>query len=414
MQEMNILWEDAKKIYTSAIEASLPDRAVSRYLSNFVPGKGKLILIAVGKAAWAMANAAVKSLGDHPVTGLVLTKYGHGRGPLKGLEILEAGHPIPDENTFIGARRAVELVTGLTEEDMVLFLLSGGGSTLFELSDLPLEELQQINGQLLASGADIQQINTVRKRLSRVKGGRFAALAQPARVVSLILSDVLGDQVDMIASGPTCLDRSTCREAAAIVEAYGLTLSSQARSLLEQETPRSLTNAEYYICGSVALLCRAAVEACRGLGYETTLLTENLDCYAQDAGRKLGALAREQAGKGKKLAFVAGGETVVRLTGKGLGGRNQELALAAAEAISGLEGICVFSVGSDGTDGPTDAAGGYVDGQTAARLKALGVSIPAVLRENDSYHALEKVNGLIVTGATGTNVNDLSVVLIRP
>lgn len=411
---MDHLRQDAERIYTSAIGASVPDEAVRRYLADFCPGKGRLILIAVGKAAWAMANAAVEALGDRELTGLVLTKYGHAGKPLPGLELLEAGHPVPDENTFAGTRRAIQLVTGLTREDTVLFLLSGGGSTLFEQSELPLEELRQINRQLLACGADIREINTVRKRLSQVKGGRFAALASPARVVSVILSDVLGDRVDMIASGPTCLDTSTCREAAEIVKKYGLCLSAQARDLLKRETPRSLTNAEHHICGSVGLLCRAAVKTCRDLGYETTLLTENLNTYARDAGHFLGKLAREQAETGKKLAFVAGGETVVRLTGTGLGGRNQELALAAAEDIAGLEGTCVFSVGSDGTDGPTDAAGGYVDGGTASRLEALGISIPAVLRDNDSYHALEKAEGLIFTGATGTNVNDLSVVLIRP
>lgn len=411
---MDILREDAKKIYESAIKASLPDAAVRLHLDNLALGSGKLIIIAVGKAAWPMANAALQTLNGRAVAGVVLTKYGHSQGPLPGLEIVEAGHPIPDENTFTGARQAVRLVSGLTTEDTVLFLLSGGGSTLFELSDLSLEELQQINRQLLSCGASIQEVNTVRKRLSQVKGGRFASLAQPARVVSLILSDVIGDQVDMIASGPTCVDRSTCKDAAAIVQKYGLLLSDQADAMLRQETPRDLPNVEYHICGSVHLLCQAAVRTCQTLGYETTLLTEGLDIHARDAGAALGKLAREHANTQKKMAFIVGGETVVRLTGSGLGGRNQELALSAADAIAGLENACVFSVGSDGTDGPTDAAGGYVDGKTAPCLNDLGLSISEILYNNNSYYALKMVDGLIITGATGTNVNDLSVVLIRP
>lgn len=218
-------------------------------------------------------------------------------------------------------------------------------------------------------------MNTIRKRLSAVKGGRFAQHCAPARVFSIVLSDILGDPLDMIASGPAAPDSSTCAQALAIAEKYRLNLSEQARTLLAQETPKALDNVTTRITGSVRELCTAAADACRKLGYEPVVLTDRLCCEAREAGSFLGSIVRTHAGQGKRLAFIAGGETVVHLTGKGLGGRNQELALAAAPALAGLEHCCVFSVGSDGTDGPTDAAGGYVDGDTAAALAAAGWNV---------------------------------------
>ena len=404
------LRRDAETITASAIRAVLPDAAVQRALKG-VRFPGRVILVAAGKAAWQMAHAACAAL-EAPVTqGIVITKYGHARGALPRLRIVEAGHPIPDENAFSATRQAVELVTGLTERDTVLFLLSGGGSALFELPLISGEELQDITAQLMACGADIVEINTIRKRLSAVKGGRFAALCAPARVFSIILSDILGDPVDMIASGPACADRSTCAEAAAIAEKYALRLSMQARALLGQETPKSLSNVETHITGSVRELCAAAAESCRALGYTPVILTDSLSCEAREAGRFLGSVARSHAG-GAPTAWIAGGETVVHLTGHGLGGRNQELALAAAEALSG-QNAAVFSVGSDGTDGPTDAAGGYADGDSLNALRAAGLDLHRVLAENDAYHALKAIGGLIVTGPTGTNVNDVAVALCR-
>lgn len=404
------LRRDAETITASAIRAVLPDAAVQRALKG-VRFPGRVILVAAGKAAWQMAHAACAAL-ETPVTqGIVITKYGHARGALPRLRIVEAGHPIPDENSFSGTRQAVELVTGLTERDTVLFLLSGGGSALFELPLISGEELQDITAQLMACGADIVEINTVRKRLSAVKGGRFAELCAPARVFSIILSDILGDPVDMIASGPACADRSTCAEAAAIAEKYALRLSMQARALLGQETPKSISNVETHITGSVRELCTAAAESCRALGYTPVILTDCLSCEAREAGRFLGSVARSHAG-GPPTAWIAGGETVVHLTGHGLGGRNQELALAAAEALSG-QNAAVFSVGSDGTDGPTDAAGGYADGDSLNALRAAGLDLHRVLAENDAYHALKAIGGLIVTGPTGTNVNDVAVALCR-
>ena len=289
---------------------------------------------AAGKAAWQMAYAAVQALGRVD-GGVVVTKYGHVKGEIPGISCYEAGHPVPDDNSFAATEKALALVQGLTAEDTVLFLLSGGGSALFEKPLVPGGELQDITNQLLASGADIVEMNTIRKRLSAVKGGRFAQHCAPARVFSIVLSDILGDPLDMIASGPAVPDSSTCAQAFAIAEKYRLNLSEQAKALLAQETPKALDNVTTHITGSVRELCTAAAKVCRKLGYAPLLLTDRLCCEAREAGSFLSAIARTHAGQGKKLAFIAGGETVVHLTGKGLGGRNQELALAAAPALAG-------------------------------------------------------------------------------
>ena len=405
------LRRDADAIIRSSLNAVLPDEAVRRALKAFAPRGGRVLLVAAGKAAWQMAHAAVEALGRVD-GGVVVTKYGHVKGEIPGVTCCEAGHPVPDENSFAATEKALTLVQSLTAEDTVLFLLSGGGSALFERPLLPGEELQDITSQLLASGADIVEMNTIRKRLSAVKGGRFAQACAPAEVFSIVLSDILGDPLDMIASGPAVPDTSTCAQALAIAEKYHLNLSEQAKTLLQQETPKALDNVTTRITGSVRELCTAAANACRKLGYEPILLTDQLCCEAREAGSFLGSIVRTHTGHGKKLAYIAGGETVVHLTGRGLGGRNQELALAAAPAIAGRN-AAVFSVGSDGTDGPTDAAGGYVDGETLAALAAKGWNVFDTLQHNDAYHALRAVEGLIMTGATGTNVNDVAVALLR-
>ena len=408
---MNLtLRRDADAIICSSLNAVLPDEAVRRALKAFAPRGGRVLLVAAGKAAWQMAHAAVEALGRVD-GGVVVTKYGHVKGEIPGVTCCEAGHPVPDENSFAATEKALALVQGLTAEDTVLFLLSGGGSALFERPLLPGEELQDITSQLLASGADIVEMNTIRKRLSAVKGGRFAQACAPAEVFSIVLSDILGDPLDMIASGPAVPDTSTCAQALAIAEKYHLNLSEQAKTLLQQETPKALDNVTTRITGSVRELCTAAANACRELGYEPILLTDQLCCEAREAGSFLGSIVRTHTGHGKKLAYIAGGEKVVHLTGRGLGGRNQELALAAAPAIAGRN-AAVFSVGSDGTDGPTDAAGGYVDGETLAALAAKGWNVFDTLQHNDAYHALRAVEGLIMTGATGTNVNDVAVALL--
>ena len=405
------LRQDAETIVNESIREVQPDKAVVRALEENPLG-GRIRLVAVGKAAWQMAKAAAGFLGDKLERGIVVTKYGHVQGEISGVECYEGGHPVPDEGSFRGTRKALKLTEGLTSEDTVLFLLSGGGSALFELPLIPPEELQDLTRQLLACGADIVEINTLRKRLSAVKGGRFAEHCAPARVFSIILSDILGDPPDMIASGPACPDSSTCEEAMESVRRYRLSLSDETRRLLMVETPKSLSNSQWRINGSVLELCAAAARGGERLGYEPVFLTDRLCCQAREAGSMMASILRTHAKDGKKLAFLAGGETVVRLTGHGKGGRNQELALAAAEGIAGLENAALFSVGSDGTDVPTDAAGGFVDGETCHLLLEQGIHIEQVLQDNDAYHALQRTEGLIFTGPTGTNVNDVAVGLL--
>ena len=406
------LRKDAETIIADSIREVQPDSAVIRALKEMTL-TGKIKLVAAGKAAWQMAKAASNYLGERLEQGIVITKYGHVRGELPRIRCCEAGHPVPDEGSFDAARKALALTENLTKDDTVLFLLSGGGSALFELPLIPAEELQDVTRQLLACGADIVEINTLRKRLSAVKGGRFAQHCAPAKVFSIILSDILGDPPDMIASGPTCPDSSTCADAMEIVRRYDLSLREETKQLLMVETPKALANAQWMITGSVRELCDAAARSCRKLGYEPFFLTDRLCCQAREAGSVMASILRTHAGDGKKLAFLAGGETVVRLTGSGKGGRNQELALAAAEGISGLSNAALFSVGSDGTDGPTDAAGGFVDGATRQRLLEEGIHIDQVLLNNDAYHALQCIGGLIFTGPTGTNVNDVTVGLVE-
>lgn len=406
------LRKDAETIIADSIREVQPDSAVIRALKETTL-TGKIKLVAAGKAAWQMAKAASNYLGERLEQGIVITKYGHVRGELPRIRCCEAGHPVPDEGSFDAARKALALTENLTKDDTVLFLLSGGGSALFELPLIPAEELQDVTRQLLACGADIVEINTLRKRLSAVKGGRFAQHCAPAKVFSIILSDILGDPPDMIASGPTCPDSSTCADAMETVRRYDLSLREETKQLLMVETPKALANAQWMITGSVRELCDAAARSCRKLGYEPFFLTDRLCCQAREAGSVMASILRTHAGDGKKLAFLAGGETVVRLTGSGKGGRNQELALAAAEGISGLSNAALFSVGSDGTDGPTDAAGGFVDGATRQRLLEEGIHIDQVLLNNDAYHALQRTDGLIFTGPTGTNVNDVTVGLVE-
>ena len=411
---MTDMRKEARQVIDAALRAVLPDNAVQRALRGYTPPPGRLVLVALGKAAWQMAAAASACLGDAICDGIVITKYGHAQGPLPHLRIREAGHPMPDHNSFAATAEAIGLVRPLTAEDGVLLLISGGGSALFEKPLCTPEELTDMTAQLLRCGADIVEINTLRKRVSAVKGGRFAQLCAPARVFSIVLSDIVGDPLDMIASGPAYPDRSTAEQARAVVQKYGLRLSPAVLDLLDRPTPGRLDNVQTQITCSVRELCAAAARACADLGYEPRVLTASLGCEAREAGRFLASIAQYHAGTARPLAFLAGGETVVHVTGRGRGGRNQELALAAAEGIAGMQNAVVFSVGSDGTDGPTDAAGGLVDGATCARLAAQGVRIDAALADNDAYPALQKADGLILTGPTGTNVNDVAAVLLRP
>lgn len=407
------LRQDCEYIVRHAISRVRPDAAVRRALAGRSFSGGKLVLVAAGKAAWPMADVAYGCLDKKPDCGIVITKHGHSEGPIGGLLIREAGHPVPDNDTFSATEEALALTDGLAKDDTVLFLLSGGGSALFEAPLVRQNELRDITSSLLSCGADIVEINTIRKRLSAVKGGRFARHCAPAKVFTIVLSDIIGDPLDMIASGPAYPDSSTCEDAKRIVEKYGLQLSAEAVFCMEQESPKELDNVETVVTGSVHALCAAAQDACRARGYEPFLLTDSLDCEAREAGAFLAAIARTHQNAQRSLAFLAGGETVVHLTGSGRGGRNQELAIAAAPGISGLKDTAVFSVGSDGTDGPTDAAGGFVTDKTQKYLAEKGIRVYDVLRENDAYNALDACEGIIRTGATGTNVNDVAVLLIK-
>lgn len=414
--------EDAEQIIRESIAAVLPDQAVERAINEIMMDEkwenkykknGKRYLVAIGKAAWRMTSKAVEMLGDYLECGIVITKYGHVKGNIPGVTCYEAGHPVPDRNSFLATEKVLEMTSNLTENDSVFFLISGGGSALFEKPLIPERELEDISRQLLSCGADIREMNTIRKRLSAVKGGRFAEHCAPAWIYSIVLSDIIGNPLDMIASGPAYPDSSTSQMAKEIMYKYRLKMSDDAYQMLERELPKKLMNVETRISGSVRELCMAAKNACEKVGYKTEILTDCLDCEAREAGAFLGAIALAHKETEKNIAFIAGGETVVHVTGSGKGGRNQEIVLAAAEKIAGMRETAIFSVGSDGTDGPTDAAGGYCDGETKARLEAQEISIYEKLQSNDAYHALECVDGLIKTGATGTNVNDVTAILIR-
>ena len=409
---MSIL-TDSRQIIDAAIHAALPDTAVEQALEQLPEYEGRLILVAAGKAAWQMASAAQRRLGERISGGVVITKYHHAQGPIGRLSVFEAGHPVPDENSYRATQAAIDVVTGLTELDLVLFLLSGGGSALFERPLIAPGELEEITRQMLASGADITEINTLRKRFSAVKGGKFAQLCAPAQVFSIVLSDILGDPLDSIASGPAYPDSTTAAQAQAIAEKYCLKLSSDAKARLAEETPKKLANVRSIVTGSVRQLCAAASQTVAALGYKPIVLSASICCEAREAGSFLASIAQYHQDSKESLAFILGGETVVHLTGDGLGGRNQELVLGAAGGIAGMSNTLIFSIGSDGTDGPTDAAGGWVDGETVNRLTAKGLRLDDVLQRNDSYHALKAIGRLIVTGPTGTNVNDLTVLLLK-
>lgn len=416
---MNILREHAQTIIDDTLKQVQPHAAVQRALEGCT-FPGKCIVIAIGKAAWTMAKAASDLLGNTIDHGVVLTKYDHSQGEIPGFIIAEGGHPLVDENSIAGTEKILAAVENLTEKDTVVFLISGGGSALFEkpAGSLTLADMQNVTNQLLACGAEITEINTIRKHLSAVKGGRFAKLCAPASIIAIALSDILGDYPDAIASGPATADTSTCADAMAVVEKYHLDFPPAVLKQLQEETPKEITNCEMQITGSVSQLCLFAAKTAEKLGYTPLPLSTMLDCEAREAGRFLGSMAKTlEKGEGPvkgPCAILCGGETVVHLTGKGKGGRNQELALAAVPYLEGMENALVAAVGSDGTDGPTDAAGGMVDGSTMTSLRKAGISVDAVLAENDAYHALKAVDSLIITGPTGTNVNDLYFLLFRP
>ncbi|MBE6644786.1 MAG: DUF4147 domain-containing protein [Ruminococcaceae bacterium] len=408
---------DAEKIYTGAIKENLPGFAVAEAMKNFALPEGRLILVAIGKAAWKMAKRAeeyiANELGGVIDSGIVITKYGHSEGKIADFEIYEAAHPIPDACGISATERVLSKTANLTEDDLVLFLISGGGSALFESPFCSLGELTDITKRLLASGADIGEINAVRKHISKVKGGRFAEHIAPARYFAIALSDVLGNRLDTIASGPCAPDLTTAEEVSEILRKYGISVSDECRDSIMRETPKSTSNGVHYIGGSVSELCSSAKRICEELGYKAELITDSETGIACEVGKRLSALASEKCNTDTDLAFIIGGETVVKLKGGGLGGRNQEIALSASVNIAGIDNVAIFSVGSDGTDGPTDAAGGYVDSDSYEKMTRAGVNPIEALENNDSYNALKAIDGLIFTGPTGTNVNDVAVALIK-
>ncbi len=419
------LREDVLSVINFSIEKVLPDRAVKDAIRREnLEEVENLYLVAIGKAAWRMAKAAKDLLGERIKRGVVITKYGHSLGEIEGVEVYEAGHPVPDENTISSTKKAIELASSLGEDDRLLFLVSGGGSALFEypIEGVSLDDLKKVNELLLRSGADIVEINTVRKHISKVKGGRFAEIAYPAFIYTLALSDVLGDRLDSIASGPAYPDETTYEDALRVIEKYNLMdeIPSSVREVILKgvkgeipETPKKLDNVESVIIGSVSLVCKHAIEKARELGYKTLFLTSTLNCEASEAGRFLAEILKEIRRSSNPVSppcmIILGGETIVHVRGNGKGGRCQELALSASISIRGMDKTVIAAAGTDGTDGPTDAAGGIVDGDSFNRMLSNGIDPEKYLANNDSYNALKASGDLIMTGPTGTNVNDLII-----
>ncbi len=389
-----------------------------------------LRLVGAGKATAAMAAATEAILGDRIECGAINTKYGHAL-PLRRIETFEAGHPVPDEAGVVGARRQLELLANLDPDALVLGLFSGGGSALLPapVEGLTLAEKQETTRLLLACGATIDEINALRKHLSAIKGGLLARAAAPARTVALMLSDVIGDSLDTIASGPTHPDATTFGDCLVIVDRYDLRdqLPSPVRRHLEAgarrerpETPKPgdpcFAYAESLVIGNSRLAIDAAAHKASALGYEVCVLTSRLQGEARHAATALVSIAQEIAETNRPIArpacLIAGGETTVTLRGDGQGGRNQELALAASLQLDGWSAITLLSGGTDGTDGPTDAAGALADGQTLSRARAQGLDARVFLDRHDSYPFFAALDDLVITGPTGTNVMDLQIVLI--
>ena len=398
---------DAKTICLNAIRSCLPAEGVNRVL-NMLDIDQEVYLVAVGKAAYAMAKEAVKHVKIRK--GIIISKYGHIKGSIPNVECYEAGHPIMDENSIKATEKAIELCSKLKESDIVLFLLSGGASALFEKPLISLEELQDLNRQFLSKGLHIEEINTIRKKLSAVKGGKFGQLCKPAKVYSLILSDVLSDRLDMIGSGPTAFDKSDPKQALEIIERYDIEVSDKIRKIIMDNRKADPDNCQNMIIGSVKTLCKSACEEAEKLGYKPIVISDHIAIEARDAGDLLyQELLKHQ--DEHNIALIMTGETIVHVKGKGLGGRNQEMVFSQIRNLKGMKDVVMMSLGSDGTDGPTDAAGGYIDGSSYDALISKGLDYEKILEENDSYHGLQALDSLIITGPTGTNVNDISIIL---
>jgi glycerate 2-kinase len=442
---MTKLYDHLGLIQAAALRAVDPYPAVQRYLTRIdnilrvadcawdFDEVTRIVLIAVGKAAVPMAQAAVDAMGDVPLTGIVVTKIEHAaQHTLPGtLHVVEAGHPVPNEAGLAAADAVADVLATTTARDRVLLLLSGGASALLPspVDGVSLADLQIVTERLLRAGTDIGEINAVRKHLSRLSGGQLARLAQPAPVVALILSDVVGDPLDVIASGPTAPDPTTYAAAQAILARYDLVgqMPPSVLAHLEEgavgraaETPKPgdavFTNVANVIVGSNRLAALAASAEAENLGYNTLLLTTFMEGEAREVAKVTAALAKSIRAHGDPVqppaCLVWGGETTVTVRGKGKGGRNQELALAAALALEGLPDVALLALATDGTDGPTDAAGAIVDGRTVEIARASGWDPAATLADNNAYPLLDAVGALLRTGPTGTNVNDITVLLV--
>lgn len=386
----------------------------------------RVFLLGGGKAAVPMASAIVDILGRRLDEGVLVTKHGHAR--ISGsssfpsnIRIIEAGHPVPDECSVAGAQAVADLATRATSRDLVICLISGGGSALLTLPvpELTLEDLRGITDELLRSGATINEINAVRKHCSQVKGGHLARLASPAHVVTLILSDVVGDPLDVIASGPTVADTTTVADASGVLQRYDIAGGEEACSFL-RETPKpgaaAFERVLNVIVGSNRQAATAAVTRARHLGFEALLLSTYIEGEAREVAKVAAGLAKGVRMHNDPLpppaCLVWGGETTVTVRGDGKGGRNQELALSAALALEGWTGVLITALATDGTDGPTDAAGAVITGCTIGKARELGLDPWAALQTNDSYPFFDQLGDLIQTGPTGTNVNDLLFVLV--
>lgn len=405
---------------------SLNIRDTSYLLSRF----NKIIVIGVGKATAPMAQALENILGDRIGKGFIVVKYGH-TSPLKKIKQLEAGHPLPDESGIKGTEEILGLLRNADEKTLVICLLSGGGSALLvsPLNGITLDEKKEANRLLLSAGARIDEINTVRKHLSKIKGGRLSEAAYPATLITLILSDVIGDRLDVIASGPTVPDGTTFKDAINVIEKYNLLdkLPVSVKRILEhglkgeiKETPKEgnsfFKKSSVFILGNLKHALTAAKEKAVSMGYETEIITSELQGEARDVGRLLAEKAKGFKGA---RCLISGGETTVTVKGNGLGGRNQELALSFALEIEGMKGITMLSAGTDGTDGPTDAAGAIVNGETMIKARKLGLDPSAYLKDNDSYNFFKRLDSLsgerhhVVTGPTGTNVMDMQIIIME-
>lgn len=422
----------ALRIFRAALTAADPREAILRRMRRYNLRRFQNIyLVGAGKASARMAAALEHVPGLRITGGLVNVKYGH-TAPLRWVELLECGHPVPDENGLAGAKRIAEIARQAGRRDLLLCVISGGASALLPLpaEGISLADKQATTEALLACGADIHELNTIRKHLSAIKGGQLARLAWPATVIALVLADVIGDDLDVIGSGPTVPDRSTFAGALEIVRRYGLLerVPGNVRERLErggageiEETPGpgdpAFARVRNVIVGSNRIAVDAAARASRALGYRTLVLSTMVQGETRDVARVHAAIAREIRASGHPVkppaCIISGGETTVTLCdGHGLGGRNQEFVLAAARDIAGMENVVVLSAGTDGTDGPTDAAGAIADGRTVARASEMGLSAAEGLARNDSYHFFEPLGDLIRTGPTGTNVMDVHVVMV--